>query len=251
VSVTVPAERAEEARAAMLELFPDGFEEADRPGVLELAAYTDPAGATRLWRAFGEYSWSEVPEDWQHRWREFHRAVRIGSLWVGPPWIEAPDDAVAVVIDPGRAFGTGAHPTTQLCLRFMLDLAVEGGSLLDVGCGSGVLAIAARKLGFDPVVALDHDPVTLEAAAENARANAVSVDLRLAEALEDPLPAADVTVVNISATAIEAAARRVDVGRLVTSGYLAKEQPSVEHLSLVERRELDGWAADLWRRDPE
>src|SRR5262245_25666839 len=161
----------------MLELFPDGFEEADRPGVLELAAYTDPAGATRLWRAFGEFSWSEVPEDWQHRWREFHRAVRVGPLWVGPPWLEAPDDAIAVVIDPGRAFGTGAHPTTQLCLALMIENASDGVSLLDIGCGSGVLAIAGVKLGFDPVIALDHDLVTLEAAGSNARANGVTVEL--------------------------------------------------------------------------
>jgi ribosomal protein L11 methyltransferase len=248
VSVTVPAERAEEARAAMLELFPAGFEEADRPGVLELAAYTDAAGATRLWRAFGEYSWSEVPEDWQHRWREFHRAVQVGQLWVGPPWLKAPDDAVAVVIDPGRAFGTGAHPTTQLCLQVLIDLPSEGRSLLDIGCGSGVLAIAGGKLGFEPVIALDHDPVTLESAATNARKNGVRAELRLAEALEDPLPPADVAVANISATAIESVAERVDAVRLVTSGYLAREHPRLERYCHLERRELDGWAADVWSR---
>jgi ribosomal protein L11 methyltransferase len=242
----VPADRAEVARAAMLELFPDGFEETDRPGVLELAAYTDAAGASRLWRAFGEYSWSEVPEDWQHRWREFHRAVRVGPLWVGPPWLEAPPDATAVVIDPGRAFGTGAHPTTQLCLGLLIDQAGHGGSLLDIGCGSGVLSIAGRKLGFDPVTALDHDPVTLEAAAENARANDVSVELSLAEALEDELPPADTAVANISATAIEAVTARVDAKRVITSGYLAKERPDVQRYGHAERRELDGWAADLW-----
>ena len=192
----------------MLELFPDGFEEADRPGVLELAAYTDAAGAAQLWRAFGEYSWSEVPEDWQHRWREFHRAVRVGRLWVGPPWLDAPADATPVVIDPGRAFGTGAHPTTQLCLQLLIDVADRGG-VLDIGCGSGVLAIAASKLGFEPVIALDHDPITLEAAATNARANDVTIDLRLIEALEDELPEADTAVANISATAIETVAGRV------------------------------------------
>jgi ribosomal protein L11 methyltransferase len=230
----------------MLELFPDGFEEADRPGVLELAAYTDAAGATRLWRAFGEYSWSEVPEDWQHRWREFHRAVRVGPLWVGPPWLDAPDDAIAVVIDPGRAFGTGAHPTTQLCLQFLIDLQAPGRSVADIGCGSGVLAIGAAKLGFAPVVALDHDPVTLEAAAENARRNAARIELRLAEALEDPLPATDLAVANISATAIEGVAARFAGELLVTSGYLATEHPRAEARRHMERHELDGWAADLW-----
>jgi ribosomal protein L11 methyltransferase len=230
----------------MLELFPDGFEEADRPGVLELAAYTDSAGATRLWRAFGEYSWSEVPEDWQHRWREFHRAVRVGPLWVGPPWLDAPDDAIAVVIDPGRAFGTGAHPTTQLCLGVLADLPEKGRSVVDIGCGSGVLAIAAAKLGFGPVVALDHDPATLKAAAENAQRNGVEVELRLAEALEDALPDAAVSVANISATAVESLASRAVTGTLVTSGYLATEHPRVDRFRHVERREFDGWAADVW-----
>ncbi len=244
--MTVPAERAEEARATMLELFPEGFEESDRPGVLELAAYTDAAGAARLWRAFGEYSWSEVPEDWQHRWREFHRAVRVGSLWVGPPWLEPPEDAIAVVIDPGRAFGTGAHPTTQLCLELMLEQTGAGGSILDIGCGSGVLGIAAAKLGFSPVIAVDHDEVTLETALENARANDVTLDLRLLEALEDALPPTDLAVANISATVIETLAPRLGAARLVTSGYLAAEAPQVDRYRLVERRELDGWAADLW-----
>ena len=230
----------------MLELFPDGFEEEDRPGVLELAAYTDAAGATRLWRAFGEYSWSEVPEDWQHRWREFHRAVRVGPLWVGPPWLDAPEDAIAVVIDPGRAFGTGAHPTTQLCLQFLIDLQAPRRSVCDIGCGSGVLAIAAAKLGFAPVVALDHDPATLEAAAENARRNDASIELRLAEALEDPLPRADVAIANISATAIEGVAERAGCELLVTSGYLATEHPRAAVHRHLERRELDGWASDLW-----
>lgn len=230
----------------MLELFPDGFEEAERPGVLELAAYTDAPGATRLFRAFGEYSWSEVPEDWQHRWREFHRAVRVGPLWVGPPWLDAPPDATAVVIDPGRAFGTGAHPTTQLCLDLLVTLAADGGSLLDVGCGSGVLSIAAAKLGFGPVVAVDHDPATLEAASSNAAANGADIELRLLEALEDPLPTADLTVANISASSIEGLSGRVGSPVLLTSGYLATDEPQVASHRHVERRVRDGWAADRW-----
>lgn len=232
----------------MLELFPEGFEEVERPRALELAVYTDAAGATRLWRAFGEYSWSEVPEDWQHRWREFHRPVRIGTLWVGPPWIDPPADAVPIVIDPGRAFGTGAHPTTQLCLELISELAGTGGSLLDIGCGSGVLSIAAAKLGFEPVIGLDHDEVTISTARENAAANGVTLDLRLLEALEDELPATDLVVANISATVIEALGPRLEAGRLLTSGYLATESPQVEGFKLGERRMRDGWAADLHLR---
>jgi ribosomal protein L11 methyltransferase len=236
----------------MLELFPAGFEEAERRGVLELAAYTDAAGATSMWRAFGEFSWSEVPEDWQHRWREFHHGVRIGRLWVGPPWEADEADAEAtVVIDPGRAFGTGAHPTTRLCLEYLLALAPEGGDVLDLGCGSGVLAIAAAKLGFAPVLAVDHDPATLEAAAENVRANGVDVELCLLDAVDDPLPAAGLAVANIAATTIEALAPRLETRRLVTSGYLASAAVEAEGFRVVERRTLDGWAAELRQRRPE
>lgn len=247
--MTVPLAQAEPARATMIELFPDGFEEEERRDALELSAYTDGSGAARLWRAFGEYAWSEIPEDWQNRWREFHRPVRIGNLWVGPPWIDAPPEAVAIVIDPGRAFGTGAHPTTQLCLELVLELAAGGGSLLDIGCGSGVVAIAAAKLGFEPVIACDHDEVTLESARTNASVNGVALDLRLLDALEDELPAADTVVANISASVIEAAAPRIRAARFLTCGYLATESPAPEGFAHLERRVRDGWAADLYRAD--
>ena len=149
VSVTVPPAEAERARAVMLELFPEGFEERDSPDGVELTAYTDAGGEERLWSAFGGARSTDVEEGWEDRWRAFHRPVRIGPLWVGPPWEQPDADAIPVVIDPGRAFGTGAHATTRLCLELLLD--VPGGSLLDVGCGSGVLSIAAAKLGFGPV----------------------------------------------------------------------------------------------------
>jgi len=232
----------------MLELFPEGFEEVERTGVLELAAYTDAVGATGMWRAFGEYAWSEVPEDWQGRWKEFHRSVEVGGLWVGPPWLDAPADKVAVVIDPGRAFGTGAHPTTQACLDFLTELAAAGGSLLDVGCGSGVLSIAAAKLGFGPVIAFDHDEVTVETARRNAGENRVEIEVRLLEALEDELPPADVVVANISATIVERLGPRIQADVLVTSGYLATDSPQVAGFAHRERRVRDGWGADLWAR---
>ncbi|MDQ3876573.1 MAG: 50S ribosomal protein L11 methyltransferase [Actinomycetota bacterium] len=244
VSVSVPAERAEEARAVMLELFPMGFEEADSRAGIEFAAYTDAAGATRIWRAFGEFSWSEVSPDWAERWQQFHRPVRVGPLWLGPPWLAPPADALAVVIDPGRAFGTGAHETTRLCLRFLLEL--EPGSLLDVGCGSGVLAIAAARLGFAPVLAIDDDPVAVEAASANARANAVDVGVRLADAALERLPPADRAVANISATAIEHAAPNLEAGRLITAGYLTSERPSPAGYHPLARRVEGSWAADLW-----
>ena len=230
----------------MLELFPRGFEEVVGASVVELVAYTDAAGATRLWRAFGEVSSTDVPDDWAERWRRFHRSSRIGPLWLGPPWETPPAEATAVVIDPGQAFGTGAHETTRLCLAFLLGL--ERGALLDVGCGSGVLAIAATRLGFAPVHALDHDPPAVEATRRNAAVNGVSVDVRLDDAIDARLPLTDVVVANLSRAAVESLADRLRAPTLVTSGYLARERPALGPYRSVERRTEGGWAADLWRR---
>ena len=143
----------------------------------------------------------------EDRWREFHRPVRVGPLWIGPPWETAPGDALAVVIDPGRAFGTGAHPTTRLCLELLLDLPRT--SLLDVGCGSGVLSIAAAQLGFGPVVGVDIEAPSIEATLANAEVNGVAVEARVVDALADPLPEAELVVANIALAAVTALGGRV------------------------------------------
>jgi ribosomal protein L11 methyltransferase len=239
----VPAVQAERARAIMIELFPQGFEEVDRTDGVELAAYTDPAGEERLWAAFGGARSDEVDEGWEDRWRAFHKPVRIGPLWVGPPWEDPDAGAIAVVIDPGRAFGTGSHATTRLCLELMLDL--QAGSVLDVGCGSGVLAIAAAKLDFEPVYAVDLDPQAIEATNRNAEANGVRVDARVGDALTDDLPTADAAVVNVALEPDRPIAERLDCTRLITSGYLAAETPDFAGFRRETRREAEGWAADL------
>jgi ribosomal protein L11 methyltransferase len=237
----VPAEAGEEARARMLELFPGGFEEAgDDP--LELAAYTDEGGEARARAAFDRVESRPVEPGWEDRWREFHRPVRIGPLWIGPPW-ETPDpNALAIVIDPGQAFGTGAHATTRLCLELLLEL--EPASLVDLGCGSGVLAIAAAKLGFDPVTALDADPVAVEAAVANARVNGVRITVEQADVLADELPEAGVAVANIEFAAVEALAGRVLAPVLLTAGYLAADSLAPARWRSTARLERDGWAAD-------
>jgi ribosomal protein L11 methyltransferase len=231
----------------MLELFPEGFEERETGEGLELAAYTDAGGEERLWAAFGSVSARAVPANWEERWRAFHRPVRVGPLWVGPPWEEPPRDRVVVVIDPGRAFGTGGHPTTRLCLELLLD--VEPGSLVEIGCGSGVIAIAAVRLGFDPVVAIDHDAAAIDATARNAEANGVQLDLRRADALAGDLPEADVAVANVSAGFARDLASRLRARDLIASGYLEPEPPHLPGFLHRGRRVEEGWAADLFRAE--
>jgi ribosomal protein L11 methyltransferase len=244
--VTVGVGAAEEARGRMLRLLPEGFEEVDRGDTLELAGYVGPEAELRVRAVFGDAVSEPVPEDWGERWRSFHRPVRIGSLWVGPPWEPAPDDATAVVIDPGRAFGTGTHPTTRLSLELLQQ--VEPGSLLDIGCGSGVIAIAAAKLGFTVVDVLDVDAVATETAAENATLNALELPIRTADALTTGLAPADIAVANIAVEVIAQLAPRLAVELFIASGYLETEQPEPAGVRHVARRTADGWAADLYRR---
>jgi ribosomal protein L11 methyltransferase len=241
--VTVPPADAERARAVMLEIFPEGFEERDSPDGVELAAYTDAGGEERLWSAFGGARSTDVEEGWEDRWRAFHRPVRIGPLWVGPPWEQPDAGAIAVVIDPGRAFGTGAHATTRLCLELLLD--APRGSLLDAGCGSGVLSIAAAKLGFDPVYAVDVDEQAIEATERNARANGVDVSAQLVDAATDPVPDTAAAVVNVALDVDVSIAARLVSERIVTSGYLVIESPVLSGYRWEGRREAEGWAADL------
>jgi ribosomal protein L11 methyltransferase len=241
----VTPERAEIARGLMLELFPEGFEERETADGLELVAYTDSGGEERLWAAFGAVQSEEVVADWEERWRAFHRPVHVGSLWVGPPWEQPPEEATAVVIEPGRAFGTGGHPTTRLCLELLLEL--EPGSLLDVGCGSGVIAVAAACLGFGPVAAVDREPAALEATRRNAEANGVAVDVRLADALAEALTPSDVAVANVSAGFVQQVAPRLDCRSAIVSGYTESERPMLPGFRPVTRRVADGWAADLLR----
>ena len=212
----------------LLHLFPEGVEELD--GAFAVYADEPPIG-------FDMIEADEVREGWEDAWKDFHHGVSIGRLWVGPPWESSPDDLVPVVIDPGRAFGTGGHATTRLCLDFLQD--TEPTSLLDVGCGSGVLSIAAAKLGFAPIAAVDLDEVALDSARENAKANGVEIEVG-----ETMRPAA-LAVMNIALEVVEGLLPKLQVQRAITSGYLEGDDPSVAGWQRVERRVRDGWAADL------
>jgi ribosomal protein L11 methyltransferase len=227
----------------MIDLFPEGFEEVDRADGLELVAYTDARGEERLWQTFGGARTEDVEAGWEERWRRFHRSVTIGRLWIGPPWEEPPPNALAVVIEPAAAFGTGAHPTTRLAVELLSTL--PPGSLLDVGCGSGVVAVAGARMGFNPVTALDVEPQAVAETERNATVNGVAVDTSRGDALVEHLPPADVVVANITRASVERLARLVRCDRFVTSGYLASEEPRLSGWERVARREREGWAADV------
>jgi len=188
-----------------------------------------------------------VAGGWEDGWREFHRGVVVGRFWVGPPWEEAPAGVEAIVIDPGRAFGTGAHATTRLTLELLQEL--EPASFLDVGCGSGVLSIAAAKLGFTPVTGIDSDETAIEVTLANALVSGAQVDARKCDALRDPLPETEVAVANVALDLVEQLLPRLPARRLVASGYLERDEPQLQGWHRIERRTDDGWAADLLVRD--
>jgi ribosomal protein L11 methyltransferase len=258
LAIRAPADAAEQVLAALLELAPRGVEQVDGEGFVEYAVYGAPGELPSLPEGEADVagipvvvSGREVADDWAERWRRFHEPVVIGErVHVRAPWQEPRTDLVEVVIDPGRAFGTGAHPTTRLCLELLLGL--EPAPLADLGCGSGVLAIAAAKLGFAPVAAFDHDPLALDATQENARVNGVALDrVERLDLREQAPPAAAVVVANLMRPLLLRLAALMDERppALVLSGLLDNEADEVarafEPLAERERRSLGGWSALL------
>ena len=169
--------------------------------------------------------------------------MRAGGLWIGPPWEAAPPGEPTVIVDPGRAFGTGGHPTTRACIELLAG--DDRGSVLDAGCGSGVIAVAAARLGFAPVFAIDSDAAAVEATASTTERNAVRVAISQGDVLTDELPKVDLVVGNIELRAVEALLTRFPTTRAIVSGYLADESPVASGWSSARRLELEGWAADV------
>ncbi len=289
LAVRCVPELAEQVLAELTVLAPNGVEEEHGRGYVEYAIYGGEGELPELGEieaAAGgglvELVATQVPDDWADRWQDFHKPLLVGErLWLRPSWEAPREGTVDLVVDPGRAFGTGAHPTTRLCLELLLELekvGEAGGPLTDLGTGSGVLAIASAKLGWGPVTAFDHEQASIEAAAENAATNEVTVELEklnLRQGLPDLAPT---VVANLTAPVLKTIADQLtnDGGTrgrgrrslpavapptpplrpftLVCSGLLPTELDETaaafarDGLVEIERRHDGDWAALLLRR---
>jgi ribosomal protein L11 methyltransferase len=286
LAVRCAPDQADLVLAELTVLAPNGVEEERGPGYVEYAIYGGEGELPELGdldAAIGggrvEVSATEIPDDWADRWRDFHKPLLVADrLWLRPSWEPPREGAIDVVVDPGQAFGTGAHPTTRLCLEYLCELEAAGeakGELVDLGTGSGVLAIAAAKLGWAPVRGYDHEPAAIEAAAANAKANGVELQLERMNLREQLPDLAPTVVANMTAPILKAVATHlVGDGRgtlrrklgeappgpppvprtLVCSGLLLGEQNEVAGafaavgLAEEDRRQDGDWAALMLRR---
>ncbi len=241
--------------------------------------YEPPPGATPLWQLtnvvglfaedtdgdalleqlkaqwqdeFPDYR-SEVLEDqdWERAWMDDFKPMRFGErLWIVPSWHEPPTgDAVNIMLDPGLAFGTGTHPTTRFCLEWLDGHDIQGKTVIDYGCGSGILALAAALLGAKSVIGVDNDPQALAATLDNAQRNGVSITAYLPK--EAPTEPVDILVANILAgPLIELAPLLAGLvkegGAIALSGILPEQADAVstaysEWFAMLPAKELDGW----------
>jgi ribosomal protein L11 methyltransferase len=253
LAIRVRREESEVVLAELLELAPRGVEEVDRGGIVEYAVYGPPGELPSLpdlraaaRGALVEVFTEEVADDWVDRWREFHKPLVLdGRLTVRPPWEPPGETPIDLVVDPGRAFGTGAHATTRMCLELMLSLQAKG-PLVDLGCGSGVLALAAARLGYRPVHAVDDDPAAVEATRANAAANGVELEVRRVDLRTVSVPVAPTVLANLLTPLLIRCAPPLCQGaeRVIASGILAEEAERV-----VAAFELGGLRQGVRRQD--
>jgi ribosomal protein L11 methyltransferase len=250
LTAELPADRADACTALLFERGAAGVEEreaglAPMPGARQpgsgqvlLVAFFEEREAAR--RAAADLDvpteLAEIPDrDWGEEWKKGLGAIAVGRVFLLPSWIDAPPPpgSVEVVLDPGMAFGTGTHATTSLCLAAIDDFLARrpGASVVDVGTGSGLLAIAARKLGAGRVAANDNDPVAVAVAAENAARNGAHLELT-GDSLEAIAGSFDLVVANILANVLvdlspSLVARTAPGGELVLAGILVPQEEEV------------------------
>jgi ribosomal protein L11 methyltransferase len=271
LAVRCAPEYAEQVMANLLELAPNGLEEERGPGWVEFAIYGPPGEIPEigeLQAAAGgslvDVTTTSVPDDWADRWADFHRPIEVGGrIGVRPSWWDPQDGLIDVVVDPGRAFGTGGHPTTRLSLALLIALEEAGeasGPIADWGTGSGVLGIAAAKLGWSPVIGCDREEASLETARANAEANGVEMQIERVDVRQGTPPVAPTVVANLTGNLLrDCAVHLADDGaapeKLVCSGMLQSEVDQVgaafAEIGLSEdRRTSEGdWGALLLRRE--
>jgi ribosomal protein L11 methyltransferase len=270
LAVRCDPEHAELVMANLLELAPNGLEEERGPGWVEFAIYGPPGEVPDVGElqavagdGFVDVTTASVPDDWADRWADFHRPIEVaGRLAVRPSWWDPQEGLIDVVVDPGRAFGTGGHATTRLCLGFLIELEEAGeasGPIADWGTGSGVLAIAAAKLGFAPVIGCDREEASLETARANAEVNGVEMAIHRFDVREGAPPSAPTVVANLTGNLLIDCARHLardgaEPRTLICSGMLESELDEVAaafaEIGLGEsrRRSEHEWGALLLRR---
>jgi ribosomal protein L11 methyltransferase len=272
LAVRCAPEYADAVMANLLELAPNGLEEERGPGWVEFAIYGPPGEVPdvgELQAAAGgslvDVTTTAVPDDWADKWTDFHRPIEVsGRVGVRPSWWEPKDGLIDVVVDPGRAFGTGGHPTTRLCLGLLVELEEAGeaaGPIADWGTGSGVLGIAAAKLGWSPITGCDRELASLETARANAEANGVEMSIERVDVREGPPPVAPSVVANLTGNLLKDCAGHLTAAgeapaRLVCSGMLGSEVAEVvaafapAGLSESDRRIEGDWGGLLLRSGP-
>jgi ribosomal protein L11 methyltransferase len=211
-------------------------------------------------------------QDWENAWKAHYKPIRIGSrLMIQPAWLPLQEkDRLPIFMDPGMAFGTGTHPTTQLCLTAIEETVQKGRSVVDIGCGSGILSIAAAKLGANKVLALDIDSIALQNARKNIKINDVSSIVttaqgsldRLLEEIPSPWIPAHLVVANIITKTLEEmifaglGKTILPEGTLILSGILDHQVGLIQNaceakgLQVIETRAMDDWRALVIKRIP-
>ena len=253
LGIRVHADRAETALADLLPLLAAGAEERDLDGTVEYAVYLPeselpPPEAIRSLAGdalLGTIT-EPVPEDWERRHLAHLRRIGVGQLTIRPPWLDG--DRGDLVIDPGTTFGAGTHESTRLALELLLA-SEPGGALCDWGSGSGLLAVAAARLGWEPVCAVELEPHAAAVIAANAAANGVAVEVRTADLLTDAAPWAPTVVANLTPALHRGVSARLQRApeTLIASGFLARFADDVAGLypplREVGRRTEGAWAA--------
>lgn len=265
--VTVPEPDEDRAAALLWEAGTAGIEVSTAPGGLTalLAYFADEVDLTFLEDALEDVTVDAVPVpevDWVARFRETFRSFRVGRFAIAPPWDLPADDEGLIVVDPGRAFGTGTHESTRLCLGALEDLAADRdlGRVIDVGTGTGILGLAAVRLGARLVVASDTDPEATASAVHHAALNESPLLVVRGDGAEPFRPRAfDVVLANLTAPLLVAHAAPIaglprPSGALVLSGLLDSDLPEVQRAYAAygppEVRQDGEWAALVYRSAP-